>query len=70
MKTAMQELIERMQSLMRNGKDDAGVRTAIQIGNELLPKEKEQMISMCSIGSRNPGIKGEDVFKTLQADNS
>ncbi len=31
---------------------------------QLLPKEKTQLISMCSIGSKNPGIDPENVYLT------
>jgi glutamine phosphoribosylpyrophosphate amidotransferase len=41
--TAMQELIERLKGLQNRGHDDAGIRTAIDIATELLPKEKKQI---------------------------
>jgi len=42
-KTAMQELIERLKYLSIEH-DDAGLRTSIQIAEELLQKEKQQII--------------------------
>ena len=60
MKTAMQEAIDDLR------KHNLEMSTQKSIADWLeacfLSKEKEQLISMCNIGSTNPGIKGEDVY--------
>lgn len=59
MNTAMQELIERLKYLSREH-DDAGLRTAIQISEELLEKEKQQIQEAVKFG--------EGYFKTTAED--
>ena len=46
----MQELIQRLKSVDENHRN-AGLRLAIQIGNELLEKEKEQILNAYSEGA-------------------
>jgi hypothetical protein len=50
MQTVMQELIERLKILSEKY-EDAGLLTAIKIGNSLLEMEKEQITDAFSAGS-------------------
>ena len=42
--TTLQELIERLKNLQKNGYDDGGIRTAIDISNELLERERQIVV--------------------------
>jgi hypothetical protein len=57
MQTAMQELIERLEILSEKY-EDAGLLTAIKIGNSLLEMEKEQILAAFTEGASD-GFYGE-----------
>lgn len=68
--TPMQELVKRLKSLQKNGKNDAGIRTAIEIGNQLLEKEKQMVVDAFIQGNREFFYDGtEDVIANAYFNN-